>query len=74
MIKLIPHAEDATERLSTDNTKDVGHAGTPKPRWEDVNKNLIFLNKKDDGWACKTRSRRGEGTGRMSHMKDVARR
>ena len=37
MIKPIPHAEDVTEKLSTDNTKDVGHADTPKPRWEDVN-------------------------------------
>lgn len=27
----------------------------------------------DDGWACKTRRRRGQGTGRMSHLKDVSR-
>jgi len=26
MIKLIPHAEDAEERLSTDNTKDADPA------------------------------------------------
>lgn len=28
----------------------------------------------DDGWACKTRRRRGQGTGRMSYLKDVSRR
>ena len=27
-----------------------------------------------DGWAKKVRARRGEGTGRMSYMKDIPRR
>lgn len=26
-----------------------------------------------DGWACKVRARRGQGTGRMSYLKDVTR-
>ena len=26
-----------------------------------------------DGWACKVRSRKGQGTGRMSHLKTMAR-
>jgi len=32
MIKLIPSAEDAEERLSIDNTKDVVHVDTLKPK------------------------------------------
>ena len=71
MIKPILHAEDVIEKLSIVNTKDVVHADIPKLKWEDVLINLLIL---DDGWACKTRRRRGEGTGRMSHMKDVSRR
>jgi hypothetical protein len=31
-IKPILHAEDVIEKHSTDNTKDVGHADTPKPK------------------------------------------
>ena len=27
-----------------------------------------------DGWGCKVRGRKGQGTGRMRHMKDVPRR
>ena len=71
MIKLIPLAEDVVEKLSTDNIKDVVHADILKPKWEDVFKFIFIL---DDGWACKTRRRRGERTGRMSHLKDVSRR
>lgn len=25
-----------------------------------------------DGWACKVRGRKGQGTGRMSHLKTIA--
>ena len=32
MIKLIPHAEDAIEKLSTDNTKDAEVVVIPKPK------------------------------------------
>ena len=32
MTKPILHAEDVIEKPSTDNTKDVGHADTLKPR------------------------------------------
>jgi hypothetical protein len=28
----------------------------------------------DDGWGCKVRSRKGQGTGRMRYLKDVPRR
>ena len=76
-IKPIPPAEDAEERHSTDNTKDADPAVIPKRKWEDV---ILFLIRKiickklDDGWACKTRRRRGERTGRMSYLKDVSRR
>jgi hypothetical protein len=60
------------EKLSIDNIKDVVHADIPKPKWEDVNLFIYIIL--DDGWACKTRRRRGERTGRMSHLKDVSRR
>ena len=36
MIKPILHAEDVIEKPSIDNTKDVGHVDTLKPRWEDM--------------------------------------
>ncbi len=57
------------ERLSIYNTKDVVHVVSQKLNSEDVT-----INNLDDGWGCKTRSRRGQGTGRMKYLKDVPRR
>ena len=69
MIRLTDCAEDVVERHTIYNTKDVVLADTQKLNLEDV-----FKIKIDDGWGCKTRARRGEGTGRMKYLKDVPRR
>lgn len=42
MIKLIPLAEDAEEKLSTDNINNVVPAGIPEQKLEDVNNYLII--------------------------------
>ena len=70
MIKLIPPAEDAVEKLSIDNTNNVVLVGTQELKLEDVFKTILNL---DDGWGYKVRSRKGLGTGRMRHLKDVPR-
>jgi hypothetical protein len=55
------------ERPSTINIKDAELALTLPPRPEDVIHSLIL----DDGWGYKVRGRKGQGTGRMSHLKTI---
>jgi nitrogen fixation protein len=68
MTRLMVYVEDVQERHTIYNTRDVVHVDIPKPNLEDV-----ILSNIDDGWGCKTRARRGQGTGRMKHLKDVPR-
>ena len=71
MIRHIPLAEDAEEELSINNINNVVLVGTLHQLWD-----IVFFNKLisiDDGWGCKVRGRKGQGTGRMRHMKDVGR-
>ena len=72
MIKPILCAGDVEGKLSINNTNNVLHARSLEQKREDVNF-LIFYKNLDDGWGCKVRGRKGQGTGRMKHLKDVPR-
>jgi hypothetical protein len=70
MIRPTLPAGDVVEKLSIDKTSHAELVVTPEQKPEDVFHPYYVL---DDGWGCKVRGRKGQGTGRMSHLKDVPR-
>ncbi len=71
MIKHILLVEDVEEEPFTGKIKSVVLVDILDLAWDIVILVLIIL---DDGWGCKVRARKGQGTGRMSFLKNVPRR